>query len=315
MAVWAASFAWSADAQERVESVAQEQELPYQRYIFKTVGDQELEIWIHRPPGWKASDKRPAIVFFHGGGWKGGSPGAFERHAVYFASRGLVCARPYYRVKGREGVNPDKCVEDARSAVRWMRENAGMLGIDPNKLIASGSSAGGHLAACMIIKESAEAEGDDLSISTMPQAMVLYNPVLNCTREKMLERLDGDEAVARKISPTFHMTKDTPPAVIFFGSEDELKVHGDEYWAEAERLGVRADKFIEEGAGHAFHYRTPYRQKCLVVADRFLESLGFLEGPPTMTVPEGEELEALLEEDRIRREQKKAKKSKQPKPE
>lgn len=135
--------------------------------------------------------------------------------------------------------------------------------------------------------------------------MVLYNPVLNCTSERMLDRLEGDEAMARKISPTLHMDKDTPPAVIFFGSEDSLKVHGDEYWAKAERLGVRADKFIEEGAGHAFHYGSPYRQKCLVVADKFLESLGFLEGPPTMTVPEGKELEALLEEDRIRREQKK----------
>ena len=121
--------------------------------------------------------------------------------------------------------------------------------------------------------------------------------------------------MARKISPTLHMDKDSPPAVIFFGSEDGLKVHGDEYWAEAKRLGVRADKFIEEGMGHAFHYRTPYRQKCLVVADKFLESLGFLEGPPTMTVPEGEELEKILEEDRTRREQKKAAKKKQPKPE
>jgi len=304
MAVWAVSAGWSANAQE--------QEPTYQRYVFKKVGDQDLEIWIHHPPGWKASDKRPAIVFFYGGGWKGGSPAAFERHAVYFASRGLVCARPYYRVKGREGVNPDTCVEDARSAVRWMRKNAGILGIDPNKLIVGGSSAGGHLAACMIIEESVEAEGDDLSIPTMPQAMVLYNPVLDCTRERILERLEGDMEIARKISPTLHMDKDTPPAVIFFGSEDELKVHGDEYWEKAEQLGLRADKFIAEGMGHAFHYRTPWRQRCLIVADKFLESLGFLEGPPTMTVPEGEELEAVLEEERIRREQKKAEENKRP---
>ena len=99
------------------------------------VGEKELQIHLNYPPGWKPGDKRAGIVFFFGGGWTGGSVEQFALQAEYFASRGLVAARADYRVKSRDQVTPDKCVEDARSAVRWMRKNAKLLGIDPKKLI------------------------------------------------------------------------------------------------------------------------------------------------------------------------------------
>ncbi len=253
---------------------------------YKTVGDRELQIHIHYPPGWKASDTRPAIVFFFGGGWNSGTVDQFLVQAEYFAARGLVAARADYRVKSRDGVTPDKCVEDARSAVRWMRVNCKRLGIDPKKLIASGGSAGGHLAACTMIKKSIEADGDDLSVSTIPQAMVLFNPVLNFENEQMIGRLNNDKLLARKISPTLHMDKKTPPALILFGTEDRLKVFGDEYWKKAEALGVRAEKYIAEGQGHGFFNRPPWRERTLIASDKFLASLGFLKGEPTIKVPE-----------------------------
>ena len=253
--------------------------------IYKTIGKRELRIHIHYPPGWRAGDTRPAIIFFFGGGWKSGSVGQFQVQAEYFASRGLVAARADYRVKSRDGVTPDKCVEDARSAVRWMRQNSKRLGIDPKRLIASGGSAGGHLAACTMIANSVEADSDDLSISTIPQAMVLFNPVLNLEHEQMIERLNGNKRLARKISPTLHMDKNAPPALILFGTEDRLKVHGDEYWEKAEAMGVRAEKYIAQGQGHGFFNRSPWRERTLTAADKFLVSLGFLEGEPTIRVP------------------------------
>jgi len=253
---------------------------------YKTIGDRELQIHINYPPGWKASDTRPAIVFFFGGGWNSGTVGQFQVQAEYFAARGLLAARADYRVKSRDGVTPDKCVEDARSAVRWMRANYKRLGIDPKKLIASGGSAGGHLAACMMIKNSVEAGNDDLSVSTIPQAMVLFNPVLNFDNERMIERINGDKLLARKISPTLHLDKKTPPALILFGTEDRLKIFGDEYWKKAETLGVRAEKYIAEGQGHGFFNRSPWRERTLIAADKFLASLGFLKGEPTVKVLE-----------------------------
>ncbi|TKJ37763.1 MAG: hypothetical protein CEE38_06755 [Planctomycetes bacterium B3_Pla] len=253
---------------------------------YKTVGEKELKIHVHFPPDWKAGDRRSAIVFFFGGGWNSGTVGQFEFQAEYLAGRGMVAARADYRVKSRDGVTPDKCVEDARSAVRWMRKNSKRLGIDPKKLIASGGSAGGHLAACTMIAESVEAEGDDLAISTVPQAMLLFNPVLSFENEQMLTRLGENKHLARKISPTSHLHKNAPPALILFGTNDRLKVFGDEYWKKAEEIGVRADKYIAEGQGHGFFNRPPWRERTLIAADKFLASLGFMEGEPTVTVPE-----------------------------
>jgi dienelactone hydrolase len=200
----------------------------------------------------------------------------------------MVAARADYRVKSRDGVTPDKCVEDARSAVRWMRKNSRRLGIDPEKLIASGGSAGGHLAACMMIDDSVEAEGDDLSISTIPQAMVLFNPVLSFEHEQMITRLGDNKHLASKISPTSHLDKDSPPALILFGTNDRLKAFGDAYWKKAEEIGVRADKFLAEGRPHGFFNRSPWRERTLIAADKFLASLGYLRGEPTVEVPEDE---------------------------
>ena len=121
---------------------------PTKSFTYKKTKQANLAIYVHYPPGWKEADKRPAIVFFFGGGFQFGSVKQFEPQAAYFASRGMVAARADYRVKSRHGVEPDACVEDAKSAVRWLRQNAAKLGIDPNRIVASGSSSGGYLAAC-----------------------------------------------------------------------------------------------------------------------------------------------------------------------
>ena len=257
----------------------------FKTMTYKTVGERQLEIHVHYPPGWKRGNKRAAIVFFFGGGWNNGTVDQFLPQAEYFASRGMVTARADYRVKSRDGVTPDKCVEDARSAVRWMRQNSKRLGIDPDKLVTSGGSAGGHLAACMMIPKSVEAYSDDLSISTIPAAMVLFNPVLSFQNEQIIDRLGGAKSLAPKLSPTLHLNKNTPPAIILFGTEDRLKVFGDEYWGKAETLGVRAEKYLAQGQGHGFFNRSPWLQRTTIAADRFLESVGLLSGPPTMGQP------------------------------
>ena len=281
-----------------MQAIAQEGEsdLSTRAYVYKTIGERELKMHVDFPPGWKKTDTRPVIVFFHGGSWKGGSVIAFARQAKYFASRGLVCARVDYRIKNKDGVTPDKCVEDARSAVRWVRANAVELGIDPQKLITAGGSAGGHLAACAIIPESVETEGADLSISTNPQAMVLFNPVLSFMHGGLVSRVNGDNEIAAKISPLLHVTPDTAPSIVMFGTKDRLKAFGDLWWAKAKELGFRADKYTAEGGKHGFFNQSPWLERTIIAADEFLASLGYLEGEPTMKVPTGENLKVLQAE-------------------
>src|SRR5581483_2338314 len=93
-------------------------------FVYKKAKEANLEMVVHYPPGWKATDRRPAIVFFFGGGWTNGKVTQFEPQATYLAGRGMVTARADYRVKSRHNVTPDQCVEDAKSAVRWLRQNA-----------------------------------------------------------------------------------------------------------------------------------------------------------------------------------------------
>src|SRR5437016_4326589 len=71
----------------------------------------DLEVVVHFPPGWKATDRRPGIVFFFGGGWENGTIRTFEPQARNLAGRGLVAARADYRVSSPHGVTPRKCVE------------------------------------------------------------------------------------------------------------------------------------------------------------------------------------------------------------
>src|ERR1700692_2921313 len=136
----------------------------------------DLAIVVHYPPGWKETDKRPGGVFFFGGGGETGRIRAFEPHAQYLASRGMVAARADYRVKSRHGVTPKECVDDARSAVLWFRKNAAKLGLDPDRIVASGGSAGGHIAACPTLKPASEP--DDPNVSSKANALILFNPVL-----------------------------------------------------------------------------------------------------------------------------------------
>jgi len=231
-----------------VEGLAEElpKEPGTRSFVYKKTQQTELEMIVHYPPGWKESDKRPAIVFFFGGGWTGGKIEQFEPQATHLAGRGMVAARADYRVKSRHGVTPKECVEDAKSAVRWLRQNAAELGVDPNRIVAAGGSAGGHIAACTALTPGLEAEGGDTKVSSKPNALVLFNPVLRFDGiPQLMERIGNDETLGKAISPTLHLTKDSPPTIIFFGSADRLAVMGDEFMKKSKELGHRAELVAE----------------------------------------------------------------------
>lgn len=252
-------------------------------HLYKKTPQGELKLFVHLPPGWKESDKRPAIVFFFGGGWTSGKVDQFAKQAEYLARRGMVAARADYRVRSRHQVAPDACVEDAKSAVRWLRKNAATLGIDPDRIVASGGSAGGHIATCTALVEGFEAEGEDASVSSRPSALVLFNPALDMAA--IGDRFGLDAGTARKISPNHQLKKDLPPTILFFGTADRLIEPAREFLTKSKELGNRAEMESAEGQGHGYFNRSPWQERTLRKADEFLASLGYLQGPPTIDAP------------------------------
>jgi acetyl esterase len=259
-----------------------------QMFVYKKVGERELKLYVSKPADWKVSDQRPALVFFHGGGWVAGTPSIFDEHCKYFASRGLVTATVEYRLmpKNKEAV-PQECIEDAKSAMRWVRTHAKELGIDVTRIGAAGGSAGGHLAAFTGMVEGKDDPKDDLSVSPKPEALVLFNPVFNNGPGEYGYSRVGEHY--KEFSPAHNITRDDPPAIVFLGSKDHLipvqTVR--DFESEMKKVGVRCDVHIYEGQGHGFYSKNnpKYFYETVVEADKFLASLGWLKGEPTFQMP------------------------------
>ncbi|QDU28635.1 Carboxylesterase NlhH [Anatilimnocola aggregata] len=252
-------------------------------YTYKKTKQAELTLQVYRPAEWEATKKYPAIVFFFGGGWNGGNIKQFEPQSQYLAKRGMVAICVDYRVKSRHGVTPDTCVRDAKSAIRWVRQNAAKLGIDPAKIVGAGGSAGGHLAACTGICPELDEADEDAAVSSRPNVLVLFNPVLNFNVAQLIERVGNDQRVAKSISPTQHLAKDSPPTLLMYGTDDKLIAQGDEYLQRSKELGHRAEMMRVDGVGHGFFNRPPHLQATIERVDAFLVALGYLK--PDATEP------------------------------
>ena len=97
-------------------------------FVFKKVGDTEVRLHVVKPKDWKASDSRPCLVAFFGGGWSSGTPAKSISYAKWAAKYGLVGVAPDYRTRKRYDAKPEDCVADGRAAVRWIQDHAKELG-------------------------------------------------------------------------------------------------------------------------------------------------------------------------------------------
>ncbi len=257
---------------------------PTKKVIYKKIGDVELRLHVFEPDNHKTSDRRAAIVFFFGGGWNGGTPAQFYPHCDYLAGRGMVAISAEYRVKNKHKTTPFECVADGKSAVRFVRMNAGRMGIDSGKVAAGGGSAGGHVAAAVATVPGFEEEGQ--SVSAVPDALVLFNPVYDNGPEGYgYKRV---KARFREISPMHNIRKGIAPTIVFLGTKDSLipVATGKKFQAAMRKAGSqselelyvgRAHGFFNHGRGNGSDYQDTIRKM-----DRFLGFLGYLEGKPTL---------------------------------
>ncbi len=261
--------------------------------IYKEVDGQRLRAFVFHPieasPDVSDDNPRPAIAFFHGGGWVFGRPQEFFGACARYARQGFVTVSFEYRLSinpdgsyPRPGVSPIESVKDARSALRWLRANATELGVDPERIVAAGQSAGGQLALATALININETT-DDLGISAEPAALLLYSSNVN-TLEPWIDLLLGDrnEAIF-SISPHHHVRAGMPPAILFRGLEDDqvLPYIVDLFQQRMEKFGNELEVVSYPGRKHYLApgnetYANYFDEEILERTDAFLTRHGLM---------------------------------------
>jgi acetyl esterase len=258
--------------------VAQEEKGPIGRVVaYKKVGDRSLNLYVNASA--EPAAKRAAIVFFHGGGWVKGVPSSFNPQSSAVAAHGGVAIEVEYRLlqEGRDDAEPPRlCVEDTKSALRWVRSHANELGIDPERIAAVGGSAGGYDATYAALVPGWDAATDDTRVSAVPNVLVLLNPVLDIRQGDFGFARFGTEAPQR--SPLLFVNAHAPPTLILSGANDVLAKPASlrDFDTRMKAAGARSELIFYEGQGHGFFNREPYLSGTTAEMLRFLKSLGYL---------------------------------------
>jgi acetyl esterase len=257
--------------------------------VYKTVDSFQLKIDIFYTNQSFERENNTAIVFFHGGGWAFGSPSEFFTTCERYARMGIVTFSVDYRLSIENGITPHKTISpieslmDAKSAMRWVRGNAGKFHIDRNKIVAAGQSAGGHLALCTAMIDDYNEKSDDLSISCYPNAILLFSTAVNAV-EAWCDRLLADRRnKIWSISPAHNLRGGMPPMIEFHGTDDEqVPIWTVQYFETAmKKEGNYFEQHTFEGRKHYLgdgnpKYSRYFDDEILKVTDDFLRKFNLL---------------------------------------
>ena len=250
-------------------------------FVFKKAGDTEVRLHLVKPKDWKATDSRPCLVTFFGGGWSSGTPAKSISYAKWAAKYGLVGVAPDYRTRKRFDAKPEDCVADGRAALRWIQDHAKELGVDPAKIVVQGTSAGGHVAAWTAIPEPISAEtASDPVPQPRPMGLILIWPVTDTGTNGYggPKRFSGDEARANRLSVTQRMPAKMPPTLVFHGTADETVkfANSEEFQTKMKANGNDCELILFPGAPHSAN-SSKWPEAAAVKAKISEESLKFLE--------------------------------------
>jgi len=244
---------------------------------YKQDSDYSLSLHIFKPKNLKKIEKRPVVVYFFGGGWRVGTPLQFYEECSYYASKGIVAIAADYRIAFLNHSTPVDSFDDAKDAIRWIRNHAKELCIDPDKIASAGASAGGQLAAALgTIQENTESA----LTSYRPNLMLLYYPVIDNGPDGY-----GPEILKtnyQKFSPMHNVSSSTPPALFILGTKDSLipVATAQQFQQKMIDAGVDVELHLIEGAGHPiYQYRkglSPNYYLMQEFTDGFLRKYGYL---------------------------------------
>jgi len=287
-------FAFSTLAVARGERTSFDQaqnndQVIHRQEVYKTVDTVKLTIDVFYTRTTIEKENNTAIVFIHGGGWAFGTPGEFFTTCERYARMGIVAFSVEYRLSIENGVTPHKLISpiesvmDARSSMRWVRENAERFHIGKNRIVAAGQSAGGQLALSTAMIDEYNEKSDDLGISCRPDAIMLFSACVN-TVEGWCDHLLGERRnKIWSISPAHNVKKGMPPMVEFHGEyDDQVPIWTVQSFESAmEKEGNYIEDHTYKGMRHYLGEGNPkysryYTDDILKVADEFLRKFNFL---------------------------------------
>jgi acetyl esterase/lipase len=255
-----------------------------EKHIYKTRGLHKLELYVYQPSRTESDKKLPAIIFFHGGGLRERYTWEFEPQSKYLVERGMVAVLATYTIE-HHGRTEFESIADAKSAIRWIRKHADELGIDENRIAAGGGSAGGYLAACAALSTVLDEKNEDLSIISIPNALVLFNPRLVMSESGVPPLTKKDirylnSRAIEGISPFHNIYNGAPPTIIFQGTADNLIQEAQQFCEKMKNYGNTCEVVLYEGREHGFfhyfHGNNPDFLSTMETTVLFLSKLGYI---------------------------------------
>ncbi|MES2996004.1 MAG: alpha/beta hydrolase [Verrucomicrobiota bacterium] len=245
-------------------------------YAQRPQGDVQAHLFVPEKP---AKTPRAVIVFFHGGFWETATPAQFVPHCLHFANRGIVAVAAETRVSSVHGTGPLEALEDARDLIRWLRANADLFQIDPNRVIVGGAAGGAFLALQTTLptaKKLPPKDGFDCSV----QAMVLFSALVDTTRPFVRAKFP-DAKTAKSISPSRMLRRKLPPMLIFHGTADRITPYDDvmKFRSRSRWRGNHCEIVDFPRADHSFfNFNVNHNlfEAIIGTVDRFLSDRGFL---------------------------------------
>jgi acetyl esterase len=251
--------------------------------VFKEVNGIQLCLLIARPGSDFPQKRRPARVWIHGGGWSGGNAGQFIPQIKYSAALGTVGISIQYRLieKEHNEIKPASstiwdALNDCADAIAYVRQHAEELGIDPEKIVVIGDSAGGHLALCLGFL--------DFPRSSRANVVINCNGITDMRAEKWINNIaqENRDSIAASLSPILHIDKDDAPVLNMNGDQDHVveAIETKGFHLACLDSGIDSEYILWKGAQHAFiltGYTATIEQvnNALWAIDAFLQNRGF----------------------------------------
>ena len=224
--------------------------------IYKTVDGKKLRLLVILPSQ-MADQKAPAMVWIHGGAWVAGSPEGFVPHLRYSAALGCAAFSIEYRLIPKPGANEPvtnkitigDCLADCADAIRYIRQHANELGIDPQRIVVISDSAGGHLALCLGTM--------DLPEEAKANVVINCNGISDMTAEKWIKYIShgtGQLQMAKNLSPVNFLDPKDAPILTMNGANDQVvtSAEAESFFDSCKRAGIDTEYILFPDMRHAF---------------------------------------------------------------